>query len=328
MNWPACQVQFAPKRCAVQASGLSNILPPPILLLAGPTASGKSGLALALAGATGGEIVNADSMQVYADLRILTARPSAEEEARAPHRLFGVADAAEAWSVGRWLLAAQAALGEIAARGRPAIIVGGTGLYFRALTLGLAEIPPLPRDVRNQMLEDFAADGEPAFRARLAEADPRAEARIAPGDRQRLTRALEVYEATGRALSDWHSDTTPTLAPGAWRGVVLAPPRTELYARIDARLARMVDEGALAEVAALSARGLDSRLPAMKALGVSAFADQLSGALSPEEALAQARMETRRYAKRQITWFDRQSPDWPRLEGADDMGRLLREMTP
>ena len=307
---------------------MNSTTPPPILLLAGPTASGKSGLALTLAEATGGEIVNADSMQLYADLRILTARPSVEDEARAPHRLFGVADAAEAWSVGRWLHAARVALDEITARGRPAIVVGGTGLYFRALTRGLADIPPIPGEVRERVLPDYTAEGEAFFRTRLAKVDPRAEARIAPGDRQRLTRALEVYEATGRALSDWHSDTAPILAPGDWRGVVLSPPRAELYARIDVRLARMVQEGALAEVAALMARDLDPRLPAMKALGVAAFIAQLSGALSPEEALAQAQMETRRYAKRQVTWFDRQTPDWPRLEETDDMGRLLRQLAP
>ncbi len=307
---------------------MSTQPPPPILLLAGPTASGKSGLALGLAEAIGGEIVNADSMQVYADLRVLTARPSPQDEARATHHLYGVADAAEAWSVGRWLAAARKALDEIAARGRPAIVVGGTGLYFRAVTQGLADIPPIPREIRDQTLSAFAEQGEAAFRARLAKADPRAEARIAPGDRQRLTRALEVYEVTGRALSDWHSGTTPTLAAGGWRGAVLAPPRAELYARIDRRLARMIGEGALAEVAAMIACGLDPHLPAMKALGVGALAAQLAGALSPEEALAQAQMETRRYAKRQMTWFNRQSPDWLRLEGTDDMGRLLRQLAP
>ena len=307
---------------------MSTQPPPPILLLAGPTASGKSGLALGLAEAIGGEIVNADSMQVYADLRVLTARPSPQDEARATHHLYGVADAAEAWSVGRWLAAARKALDEIAARGRPAIVVGGTGLYFRAVTQGLADIPPIPREIRDQTLSAFAEQGEAAFRARLAKADPRAEARIAPGDRQRLTRALEVYDTTGRALSDWHSGTAPTLAPGAWRGVVLAPPRAELYARVDTRLARMIGEGALAEVAAMIARDLDPHLPAMKALGVGALAAQLAGALSPEEALAQAQMETRRYAKRQMTWFNRQSPDWLRLEGTDDMGRLLRQLAP
>lgn len=307
---------------------MSTQPPPPILLLAGPTASGKSGLALGLAEAIGGEIVNADSMQVYADLRVLTARPSPQDEARAPHHLYGVADAAQAWSVGRWLAAAGKALGEIAARGRPAIVVGGTGLYFRALTRGLADIPAIPREIREQTLSAFAEQGEAAFRARLAKADPRAEARIAPGDRQRLTRAWEVYEVTGRALSDWHSGTAPTLAAGAWRGAVLAPPRAELYARIDTRLARMIGEGALGEVAAMIARDLDPHLPAMKALGVEALAAQLAGALSPEEALAQAQMETRRYAKRQMTWFNRQSPDWLRLEGTDDMGRLLRQLAP
>ncbi len=283
-----------------------------ILLLCGPTASGKSGLALAHARAAGAEIVNADSMQVYADLRVLTARPTAADEALAPHHLYGVADAADAWSVGRWLRAAMAALEAIAARGRPAIVVGGTGLYFRALTQGLADIPAVPPEVRADVADRFQGLGEAAFRARLAALDPASEARIAPGDRQRLTRALEVAEATGRSLSAWRGANAPALAPGTWSALVIDPPRDELYARIDARLAAMVESGALEEVAALTARGLSPGLPALKALGVRPFAAQLSGAVSPADALAQARQDTRRYAKRQLTWFRGQTPDWLR----------------
>jgi tRNA dimethylallyltransferase len=292
-----------------------------VWLIAGPTASGKSAGALALARATGAEIVNADSMQLYADLRVLTARPSAAEEALVPHHLFGVADAGEAWSVGRWLEAALDALAAIAARGRPAIVAGGTGLYFRALTWGLAPMPPVPATIRAAVQADYDSLGEPAFRQRLARVDPAAAARIASGDRQRLTRAVEVFEASGRALSDWQAATSPALAPDAWRGVVLTLPRAELYRRIDARLAAMLAAGALAEVRRLLARGLDPALPAMKALGVSSFARQLAGALSPAEALAEAQAESRRYAKRQITWFDRQCADWPRVEG--DGGEIL-----
>jgi tRNA dimethylallyltransferase len=305
--------------------GLSIRTPPPILLLAGPTASGKSSLALRLAEMICGEIINADSMQVYADLRVLTARPSIEDETRAPHHLYGVTDAAKAWSVGRWLAAARRALDEIAARRRPAIVVGGTGLYFRALTQGLAEIPAIAPEVRERTLSDFDAHGEAAFRAQLSKVDPQAEARIASGDRQRLTRALEVFEATGKSLSDWQANTPPTLAPDSWRGIVLTPPRPQLYERIDARLAQMSRNGALDEVARLIARGLDPHLPAMKALGVEAFAAQLTGATSPQMALAQAQMETRRYAKRQTTWFEHQAPTWERIDPA---GRLLRELTP
>ena len=229
---------------------------PRIWLIAGPTASGKSALALRLARAVGGEIVNADSMQLYRDLRLLTARPSPEDEAQAPHHLFGVADAADGWSTGRWLRAAAEVLDDLAARRRPAVVVGGTGLYFRALTEGLADIPAIPPDVRAAAETDFEAMGEDAFRARLATGDPAAAARIAPGDRQRLVRAWEVLAATETPLSDWQAATGPALPREAWRGVALEPDRAALYARCDARLEAMVEAGALDEVAARGAHGL------------------------------------------------------------------------
>jgi tRNA dimethylallyltransferase len=293
-------------------------VPAPVTLIAGPTASGKSALALSLAERTGGEIVNPDAIQLYRDLRVLSARPSAEEEARAPHHLFGVADAADGWSAGRWLTAAAAAIESIVERGRPAIVVGGTGLYFRALTHGLADIPAVPAEVRLRTREAFDSLGETEFRARLAEVDPAAAARIAPGDRQRLLRAAEVASASGRSLSAWQADTAPTLAPGSWAAVVIEPPRAELYARCDARLGDMVERGALAEVAALTARGLDPELPAMKAVGLREIAAHLAGDLDLETALDRARRETRRYAKRQFTWFRNQTPDWPRVVSALD----------
>jgi tRNA dimethylallyltransferase len=283
-----------------------------VWLIAGPTASGKSDLALHLAETTGAEIVNADSMQLYADLRVLTARPSAEEEARARHHLYGVADAAETWSVGAWLRAATKALAEIAARDRPAIVVGGTGLYFSALTQGLAEIPAIPADIRMEVRERLEHLGEDAFRRALALTDPEAAGRIAAGDRQRLARAMEVATATGRSLTAWQASTTPLLAPDAYRSLVLDPPREALYARCDARLGAMAARGGLEEVRALISRGLDPQLPAMKALGVREFAGHLAGELTLDQALALARQETRRYAKRQVTWFRNQTPDWPR----------------
>lgn len=279
-----------------------------------------------MAETTGGEIVGADSMQLYAGLRILTAGPSPQETARAPHHLFGVADPADGWSTGRWLRAALEALDGIAARGRDAIVVGGTGLYFRALTVGLAEIPPTPPGVREQAEADYAALGEHAFRARLAAADPAAAARIAPGDRQRLVRAWEVYVATGEALSALQSRGEPPLAPGRWQGVALEPDRDVLYARCDARLAAMLQAGALDEVRALAARGLDPALPAMKAVGIREFAAHLTGELTLEAALAAAQQETRRYAKRQLTWMRGQMRDWPRLtatEGKDQWRQFL-----
>jgi tRNA dimethylallyltransferase len=288
-----------------------------IWLIAGPTASGKSALALKLARETGGEIVNADALQLYRDLRILSARPSAGEEASAPHHLFGVADAADGWSVGRWLAAASAALAEIARRGRPAIVVGGTGLYFRALTEGLADIPPIPRAAREAAELQFDTEGESAVRTALRALDPAAEARISPGDRQRLTRALAVAQATGRPLSAWQTDTRPAIEADAWRAVVLEPPREVLYARIDARLIAMADTGAIEEAAALMQRGLDPRLPAMKAVGLRELAAHATGDATLEDAIAAAQQATRRYAKRQLTWFRNQTPDWPRIAATE-----------
>jgi tRNA dimethylallyltransferase len=288
-----------------------------IWLIAGPTASGKSALALTLAEATGGEIVNADSMQLYAGLRVLTAAPAPDERKRAPHHLFGTVDPGDGWSVGRWLRAASEVIGEIGARGRDAVVVGGTGLYFRALTHGLAEIPAVAADVRRAAGVEFEALGEDAFRARLARADPAAAARIAPGDRQRLARAWEVFVATGTSLTDHQARAEGALPAGSWTAVALDPPRAALYARCDARLMGMVEHGALDEVRALMARNLDADLPAMKAVGVRELAAHLRGEATLEAALAAAQQETRRYAKRQTTWMRGQMTDWPRLTGLD-----------
>ncbi|MDZ4373326.1 MAG: tRNA (adenosine(37)-N6)-dimethylallyltransferase MiaA [Phenylobacterium sp.] len=293
-----------------------------IWLIAGPTASGKSALALTLAEALaaegrGGEIVNADSMQLYAGLRVLTAGPSPEETRRAPHHLFGTVDPADGWSVGRWLRAAREVLGGIAERGRDAVVVGGTGLYFRALTQGLAEIPDIPPDVRAAASDDFDGLGEDAFRTRLAEVDPAAAARIAPGDRQRLCRAWEVHTATGVSLTHHQARAEGALPAGSWAAVAIDPPRAALYARCDTRLEAMVAAGALDEVAALSARGLDPTLPALKAVGVRELAAHLRGETSLDEAVAAAQQVTRRYAKRQTTWMRGQMSDWPRLGGLD-----------
>jgi tRNA dimethylallyltransferase len=291
-------------------------LPPPTLpvtLIAGPTASGKSALALETAARTGAVIVNADSQQLYADLRVLSARPSAGDEAAVAHRLYGVADAAEAWSVGRWSRAVMAELEAL--DGRPALLVGGTGLYFTALTRGLAEIPPIPDAAREAAEAALTAEGEAAFRRRLAERDPAAAARIEAGDRQRLTRAMAVLAHTGRALSDWTADTTPLLAPGSWEGLVVEPERARLYANCDLRVARMVEQGAVEEVRALLARGLDPALPAMKAVGVREIAAHLAGETTLDQAVEATRQATRNYAKRQLTWFRNQTPDWRRLPG-------------
>lgn len=290
---------------------------PRIWLIAGPTASGKSGLALRLAQATGAEIVGADALQLYRDIPVLSAAPTEAERAMVPHHLVGVADAADGWSAGRWLRAATAALEEIAGRGRPVVVVGGTGLYFRALTQGLAEVPPIPAAVRTQGEAEFEAMGEAAFRERLAGVDPAAAARISPGDRQRLVRAWEVQAATGRALSDWQADNSGALPSGAWEAVAIEPDRQALYDRCDARFAGMMAQGALAEVAALAARNLSPALPALKAVGYPELAAQLRGELTPAQAMAAAQRETRRYAKRQSTWLRGQMADWPRITALD-----------
>lgn len=262
-------------------------------------------------------------MQLYAGLRVITAGPSPEETARAPHHLFGTVDPADGWSVGRWLRAATEVLDAIAARGRPAVVVGGTGLYFRALTQGLAEIPPVAADVRRATGAEYEALGEEAFRARLAKVDPAAAARIAPGDRQRLCRAWEVHAATGRTLTDHQASAEGALPPGRWTAVALEPPRPELYARCDARLHAMIRDGAVDEVRALTARDLDPALPAMKAVGVREFAAHLRGEADLDAAIAAAQQETRRYAKRQLTWMRGQMADWPRLTagGHDEQWR-------
>ena len=276
-----------------------------------------------LAERIGGEIVNADALQIYGDLRLLTARPSPDEEACAPHHLYGTVDGAHGWSVGRWLRTATDVLHEIAGRGRPAVVTGGTGLYFRALTEGLAEIPPIGQTHRLKAQAQFDDLGEPAFREVLAQIDPAAAARIAPGDRQRLVRAMEVHDASGRSLSAWQAQTAPTLALGSWRAAVLEPDRATLYARCDARLALAVRNGALDEMRDLVSRGLDPSLPVMKAVGVRELAAHLAGDLALDEALALAQRETRRYAKRQSTWLRNQTPDWPRLSTEVEIERFM-----
>ncbi len=233
------------------------------VLIAGPTASGKSALALELARATGGVIVNADSMQVYRDLRIITARPTPQEEAAVAHRLYGHVDAAVNFSAGSWVTDAAAVLAEVRAQNRLAIFAGGSGLYFKALTRGLSAVPPIPAEIREGVRARLQRDGVEALHAELAQRDPESAERLKPRDRTRIARALEVVEATGRSLTDWHRDgLPPLLPPGQFSALFLAPERDQLYARIDARYDTMLAAGALEEVAALAARHLDPLLPA------------------------------------------------------------------
>ncbi len=284
---------------------------PEAILIAGPTASGKSALALELAEKIGGVIINADSMQVYRDLRVITARPTVEEEARAPHRLYGHVDAAENYSAGRWCVDAQAALEEAQQAGRVPIVVGGTGLYFKALTQGLAAVPPIPPEVRATVRGRLKSEGVEPLYAELQQCDPATAKRLMPGDRSRITRALEVVIATGRSLSDWHREGLPPALDAAnTLKFFLSTDRAELYRRIDARFGAMLASGALEEVEKLAARGLDPSLPAMKAHGVPWLIRHLRGEIGLEEAAEGGKRDTRRYTKRQATWFRHQLPDW------------------
>ena len=297
------------------------------VLIAGPTASGKSALALALAEALGGTIINADSMQVYRDLRVITARPSPSDEARLPHRLYGHVDAGVNYSTGHWLRDVAAALAAAKAEGRIPILVGGTGLYFKALTAGLAAIPPVPADVRSEVRERLARDGAPALHAELMGLDPATAQRLMLNDRSRISRALEVVLATGRPLSDWHREgMPPILKAGSVAKVFLTCERAELVRRIEGRFAAMLAAGALDEVRALAARKLDPLLPATKAHGVPWLLRHLSGEISLAEAGAGAVMDTRRYAKRQLTWFRNQIKDWPWVPVGEAMVALQRQM--
>ena len=282
------------------------------VLIAGPTASGKSALALRLAEKIGGFIINADSMQVYRDLRTITARPSTEEEARTPHQLYGHIDAAVNYSTGQWLRDVATVLAEVKAGGRVPILVGGTGLYFKALTTGLAAVPPIPADLREEVRARVARHGAPALHAELMGLDPVTARRLTVNDRSRIARAMEVALATGRPLSDWHREGMPPLIdPAKAAKVFITCERAELVRRIEARFAAMLKVGALEEARALSRRKLDPMLPAMKAHGVPWLIRHLNDEITLDKAAAGAVMDTRRYAKRQLTWFRNQMKDWP-----------------
>jgi tRNA dimethylallyltransferase len=299
------------------------------VLIAGPTASGKSALALELARKTSGVVINADSMQVYRDLRIITARPTQEEEARVPHRLYGHVDAAVNFSAGAWLTDAAKALAEAQAQGRLPIFVGGTGLYFKALTTGLSTVPPIPAEVRDGVRSRLERNGVEALHAELAQRDPPAAERLNVRDRTRIARALEVVEATGRSLLDWHREGQPPLLPkDSFSALFLAPDRDQLYARIDARFDAMLGAGALKEVERLAERQLDPLLPAMKAHGVPMLMRHLRGEISLEEATVTCRADTRHYAKRQFTWFRHQLPDFEWVKPEEAREWLAAAVTP
>ena len=281
-------------------------------MIGGPTASGKSALAADAAERLGGVVVNADSMQLYRDLPILTSWPDDALRARAPHRLYGVLDGAERCSAGRWRALAMAEIDRIHEDGALPVLVGGTGLYLRAMLDGLAPVPSIPDAVRGAVRTLHEREGSAGLHARLAERDPEAAQRLEPGDSQRVMRAYEVIEATGRSLLAWQAERHDRYT-GSAAVLVLEPPRDARYDACNTRFERMMAAGALAEVARLCARGLNANLPIMKAVGVRALLDHLNGVTTLERAIELGRQATRRYAKRQTTWFRTQMPGDARM---------------
>jgi tRNA dimethylallyltransferase len=293
---------------------------PPLVVIAGPTASGKSALALALAQQIEGVIVNADSAQIYRDLRVLSAAPTEEERQKAEHRLYGVQDSALPCSAADWAEMARREIGEIHSSGRTPILVGGTGLYVRTLLDGIAPVPAIHSEVRARVRETPVEEN----RVKLEKLDPAATARLNPGDTARINRALEVILSTGRTLAEWQKQREGGIASEVeLRPLILLPPRKWLYARCDERFAHMIDRGAVTEVETLLARKLNPNLPVMRAIGVSELASYLRGEISLDEATTAGQQATRRYAKRQYTWFAHQPPAaWPRFQAALDVQKL------
>ncbi|MEQ8479585.1 MAG: tRNA (adenosine(37)-N6)-dimethylallyltransferase MiaA [Hoeflea sp.] len=286
------------------------------VLIAGPTASGKSALALEIACELGGEIVNADSMQVYGVLDRLTARPALEDLARVPHHLYGHVSPRTAYSTGLWLSEAAEAIAGIRARGAVPVVVGGTGLYFRALTGGLSDMPPIPADIREPLRARLERDGIEPLRRELARLDPAMSRRLRPADRQRIVRALEVVMATGQSIASFQERRGPQIIdPARARCIVIDPDRALLHARINARFQRMVEDGAVAEVKTLMSLDIPAQHPAMKAIGVGPLLEYIRGDLILDEAVERSRAATRQYAKRQMTWFRNQlGAEWQRIQ--------------
>jgi tRNA dimethylallyltransferase len=283
---------------------------PSLAVIAGPTASGKSGLAIELALRERGVVINADASQVYADLRIVSARPAEAEMKGVAHRLFGFRDGSQPLSAAEWAELARAEIARAHAEGQLPILVGGTGLYLRTLLFGIAPVPDIDPEIR----EAVRSLETEALRGALVREDPAMAARLGPRDRQRMARALEVVRSTGRSLVEFHAETTGGIADRvALRPMVVEVERQALYRRCEERFQTMLMEGAVAEVAALAARGLDPSLPVMKAIGVRPLLAHVAGERTLEEAAAEAVLDTRRYAKRQVTWFSNQTPGWPRI---------------
>jgi len=294
-----------------------------VILIAGPTAAGKTALAVDLAREIDGEIINADAIQVYADLKILSARPSVEEMGGVAHHLFGVLDGSEACSAGRWAALAEQAITDVNSRGKTAVIVGGTGLYFRALEQGLSPIPETPGEIRTEARLHFDAIGAEQFHAEVVENDP-AMAALAQGDTQRLLRAWEVYRVSGRPLSSFQDAPRHPIIAGAKARLTLLPDREVLYRKCEERVDEMMTAGALDEAAGLKSLNLDPGLPIMKALGAAELMAHLGGDMDLERAVELTKRNTRRFIKRQLTWFRNQTPDWMTTESRQSAFEKLR----
>lgn len=277
-----------------------------MICLAGPTASGKSGLAVAIAQQCNGAIINADSMQVYAGIPIISAAPDETEQNGVPHYLFGQIDPAQRYSQADWLKAATDAVASIRANGQIPILVGGTGFYFKAATEGIVPMPDISSDVKVQAQAMLNEAGNQGLHARLAEIDPDLAARLEPGDSQRVLRGMEIWLASHIPLSKWQKGVAKGRLLGRPLSVYLRPPRDMLYRKINSRFEQMVEHGAIDEISALHARKLDETLPAMKAVGVRPILDMLKNIINKEKAIELAQRDSRRYAKRQFTWFDHQ----------------------
>ncbi len=292
------------------------------ILIAGPTASGKSSLALALAEALDGVIINTDSMQVYQDLHVLTARPDKMDHQRVPHKLYGYLDGGEVCSAARWAGDAEVAIRAALASDKIPVLVGGTGLYFRAVLHGLSDMPIIPDQVRTKVRQDLAQLGSNEMHQCLQAVDPRTADRLDPGDQQRIARALEVFYASGKPISWFQSQVKPGCLANAYKKgsvhtFVIDWPREALYARCNSRFETMLTLGAVEEVQSLLTRGLSEDRPVMKALGVPELAAYLKGTLTLDQARERAMMMTRRFAKRQMTWFRNQTREWTRIDGQE-----------
>ncbi len=295
----------------------------PVICIAGPTASGKSAYALRLAMAVDGEIINADALQVYADLQILSARPLPSEMAAIPHHLFGHIAGSVRYSTGAWLREVEPLLLDILARGKTPVLVGGTGLYFRALLQGMADIPQVPKAVSEETSARLQKDGIESLRAEAQQLDPVATARVLGNDPQRLQRIVDVALGTGQALSAWQAETHPLVPSRFARFCVLTPPRETLYARINARYDTMLRAGGLDEARAIFAKGYDVSLPVMKAIGLRQLQTYFNNLGSLDEAIEDAKRESRRFAKRQTTWFRNQRPVGVHLQTRAEQANFL-----